>query len=206
MRSPRVQSRYTDPLWVPAASPPALQTHSSSSSATSSHPPLLPKPYLRHVQRENRARGLLQRRGRHGRRGTLGWAPLLANGGGSDTDRPSGRASRERLPFPRQSRGAEGEGRAAPPGGRGRAGPGRAVGHRAGGGRDAGRGGGGGPQRDGAAEGGGRRLPRTCKLKTWTGSGILPLTAATSGRPPRLSLRLGFHFRVARRRQTASDR
>lgn len=99
------------------------------------------------------------------------------------------RAGRE----PHPSRGAPGEGRTAPPG--------AAVdlGSQTPRGRDAERG---GARRGPTGRAGGTRLPHTCRLKTWTGSGILP-HAAASGRPP---LPLRFRFRAARRGQATADR
>lgn len=93
------------------------------------------------------------------------------------------RASREPLP----SRGAPGEGRRAPPE--------AAVdlGSQTPRGRDAERG---GARRGPTGRAGWTRLPHTCKLKTWTGSGILP-HAAASGRPP-LHAPLPFPGRASR--------
>lgn len=81
---------------------PALQTLSSSSSAISPYPPRLLQPCLRHVQRGNQTRGHCSGGGRHGCRRMLGRALLLANGSGSDTDGPHGRASEG--PGPAESR------------------------------------------------------------------------------------------------------
>lgn len=169
--------------------PPVLQALSSSSSATSPHPPLLPKPYLQHLQRENRARGPLQRRGtprvpedarlgaaagerrRKRHRGTRQTGGRASEGPGpAESGAPPGEVAAGAGP-----KGKAGPRRTArrPQQDRGRAGP-RCRAPR---GREAERGRG-GPRQDDAARGSCLPLPHTCKLKTWTGSGILPLAAA----------------------------